>query len=90
MHCSPQIEAQRKGGYTMQIESIGSVFHKLKDPEVRYKMDVMMAKVLIKDLYKKDMIDEKTYEKAIQNADIALARSDKNVIMSTKLGKKEP
>ena len=61
----------------MQTESIGSVFHKLKDPEVRYKMDVMMAKVLIKDLYKKDMIDEKTYEKAIQNADIALARTDK-------------
>ena len=61
----------------MQIDSIGSVYHKLKDPEVRYKMDVMMAKVLIKDLREKDMIDDNTYQKAIHNADIALARTDK-------------
>lgn len=61
----------------MQIDSIGSVYHKLKDPEVRYKMDVMMAKVLIKDLREKGMIDDNTYQKAIYNADIALARTDK-------------
>ncbi|MCR5587400.1 MAG: hypothetical protein K6F77_07705 [Lachnospiraceae bacterium] len=58
-------------------ESIGRVYRKLNEPENRYKLDLMMASALIKNLHKEEMIDDKTYEKVLQNIKLDMAFSDK-------------